>query len=168
MRKDGFHSFVTSLFLAAAVVLTACSTEAEAPKAPDFSLLDLKDKTVSLSDFSGKVVFINFFATYCPPCRMEIPDFVKLQERYRDKGFVVLGISVDQDWERVLPFFVKAIGINFPVLRATPKVLKDYGDIFALPTSFLIGRDGRIIKEFKGMVTESELEPLVTKALSER
>lgn len=168
MQRNILKSIITPLFLAAAVVLTACSSGAEAPKAPNFTLLNLEDKPVRLSDFSGQVVFINFFATYCPPCRLELPDFVRLQERYRDKGFVVLGISVDQDWEKVMPFFIKALEINFPVLRATPAVLKDYGDIFALPTSFLIGRDGRIIKEFKGMVTESEIEPLIIAALSKK
>ncbi len=115
--------------------LPACQGKTEVSRAPDFTLLNLAGNTVSLSDFTGKVVLINFFATYCPPCRMEIPDFERLQKEFAPKGFTVIGISVDNDGERVLPSFVKSLGINYPVLLATTRVLKDYGDIYALPVT---------------------------------
>ena len=129
--------------------------------APDFTLLDLNDNPVSLSDFKGRPVLINFFATYCPPCRMEMPDFVKLVDEYGDKGFTVIAISVDQNPKKVLPPFIDRLRLNFPVLMATSQVLSDYGDVYALPASFVLDRNHNIVRHFKGMVTEDELLPLV-------
>jgi len=152
------------LFFACLVVLTfmpACQGKSEVSRAPDFTLLNLAGNTVNLSDFKGKVVLINFFATYCPPCRMEIPDFIRLQEKFSPKGFTVIGISVDNDGERVLPPFVERLGINYPVLMATTKVLKDYGDIYALPVTFILDRDHKIVKKITGMVNEEELRPII-------
>ena len=156
------------LVFACLVVLTflpACQGQSEVSKAPDFTLLNLAGNTVNLSDFSGKVVLINFFATYCPPCRMEIPDFVKLQKEFSPKGFTVIGISVDNDGERVLPPFVERLGINYPVLLATTKVLKDYGDIYALPVTFILDREHKIVKKITGMVNEEELRPIIKELL---
>ncbi len=147
------------------VVLIACQSKADATKAPNFHLLDVNGNLVSLSDYKGKVVLLNFFATYCPPCRVEMRDFVKLQNKYGPKGFVVLAISVDQNPHIVLPRFVRAMRLNFPVLIATSKVIKDYGDIYALPVTFIIDRNQRIIKSFLGMVTEERIEPIIVKAL---
>lgn len=145
---------------------SACQGNAGSSKAPDFTLLDVNSKMVNLSDFKGKMVLINFFATYCPPCRAEIPDFIKLQDKYRDKGFVVVGISTDEDWRVVLPDFIKRKGMNYPVLIATSKVVKDYGNVYALPTSFLLDKEHNIIKKFTGMLSESELEPLIIEYLA--
>ena len=146
-------------------LLPACRDAVDPAGAPDFMLLNLQGESITLSDYRGKVVLINFFATYCPPCRIEIPDFVRLQDRYASKGFTVIGISVDQNGERILPGFVRTLGIQYPVLLATSKVIKDYGNIYALPVSFLIDRDHRIIRHYTGMITEKELEPVIIKAL---
>jgi peroxiredoxin len=145
---------------------SACQGNAGSTRAPDFTLLDVNSKMVNLSEFKGKMVLINFFATYCPPCRAEIPDFIKLQDKYRDKGFVVVGISTDEDWKEVLPDFIKRKGMNYPVLIATSKVVKDYGNVYALPTSFLLDKEHNIIKKFTGMISESELEPLIIGSLA--
>ncbi len=156
------------LFFACLLFLTlmpACQGQSEVSRAPDFTLLNLAGNTVNLSDFKGKVVLINFFATYCPPCRMEIPDFIRLQEEFSPKGFTVIGISVDNDGERVLPPFVKRLGMNYPVLMATTKVLKDYGDIYALPVTFILDRDHKIVKKITGMVNEEELRPIIERLL---
>jgi thiol-disulfide isomerase/thioredoxin len=110
-------------------------------------------------------VLINFFSTNCPPCRLEIPDFVFLQNQYGSKGFAVIGISVDRNGKRILPRFAQALRINYPILLATSKVISDYGNIYALPASFLIDRDHRIIKHYTGMVTKAELEPIIVNAL---
>ncbi len=156
------------LILIEAGLLGACQGNTSTAKAPDFMLLNLKNEVVTLSDYKGKVVLINFFATHCPPCRLEIPDFVRLQNHYGPRGFVVIGISVDQNGEDILPGFVKALKINYPVLLATSRVIKDYGNVYALPASFLIDRDHRIIKHYIGMVTRNELEPLIVKALGSK
>ena len=153
------------LSLVGAILLAACQSSADPSKAPDFTLLNLQDESVNLSDYKGQVVLINFFSTNCPPCRVEIPDFVLLQNQYGSKGFAVIGISVDQNGKRILPGFVQALRINYPILLATSKVIRDYGNIYALPASFLIDRDHRILKQYTGMVTKDELEPIIVNAL---
>ncbi|MEA3384882.1 MAG: TlpA disulfide reductase family protein [Thermodesulfobacteriota bacterium] len=153
------------LFLVGAILLTACQGNADPSNAPDFTLLNLQDKSINLSDYKGQVVLINFFSTNCPPCRVEIPDFIRLQNQYGSKGFAVIGISVDQNGKRILPGFVQALRINYPILIGTSKVIKDYGNIYALPASFLIDRDHRILKHYTGMVTKDELEPIIVNAL---
>lgn len=136
--------------------------------APDFTLLNLEDEVVSLSDFKDKPVLINFFATYCPPCRMEMPDFVKLVNQYGDKGFTVIAISVDQNPKQVLPPFIDTLKLNFPVLVATSKVLDDYGNVYALPASFMLDKQHHIIRQFKGMVTEEDIIPLIKASLKDK
>ncbi|PXF55753.1 MAG: hypothetical protein C4B57_01755 [Deltaproteobacteria bacterium] len=153
------------LFLVWTILLSACQGEADPSRAPDFMLLNLRDESVNLSQYRGQVVLINFFATSCPPCRAEIPDFISLQDKYGSKGFTVIGISVDQNGKRILTRFVKALGINYPVLLATSKVIRDYGNVYALPASFLIDRNHRILKHYTGMVTRHELEPVIVNAL---
>lgn len=153
------------LSLVVAILLPACQGNADPSKAPDFTLLNLQDESVNLSEYRGQVVLINFFSTNCPPCRVEIPDFVLLQNRYGSKGFAVIGISVDQNGKRILPGFAQALRINYPILLATSKVIRDYGNIYALPASFLIDRDHRILKHYTGMVTKDELEPIIVNAL---
>ena len=160
-RIINYVLIVCSCFL----FLSSCNSNANPYKAPNFALLDLKGDLVKLTHFKGKVVLVNFFATYCPPCRYEIPDFVKLQKELGPKGFQVIGISVDENGEKILPYFVKQLNINYPILLATSKVIRDYGNVYALPQSFLIGRDQSIIKHFTGMITEHELRPLIEKAL---
>lgn len=165
--KKGLIKLQLVVILVFSLFFSACQGNAGSSRAPDFTLLDVNSKTVNLSDFKGKVVFINFFATYCPPCRAEIPDFIKLQDKYRDKGLVILGISADEDWRHVLPDFIKRKGMNYPVLIATSKVLKDYGNVYALPTSFLLDKNHNIVKKFTGMVSESDLEPLIVQLLAQ-
>ncbi len=155
------------------ILVTSCHAQQDknmdsGPKAPDFALQNIYGKTIHLSDFKGKVVLLNFFGTYCPPCRMEIPGFVALEKKYGPKGFQVIGVSVDQNPMMVLPRFIQAFNINYPVLAATNKVLQDYGNIYAIPVSVLISKDQRVIKRYVGMVSEKTLEPLIVKALQEQ
>lgn len=168
MKKISIKLFTALFFLTAALMTSACRVNADGTKAPDFTLLNLENKKVNLSDFKGKVVLLNFWATYCPPCRAEIPDFVVLQNKYASKGFSAIGISVDDDWQEVLPSFVKTMKINYPILIANAKVLKDYGDIYALPATFIIDRQQKIIKSYTGMVTQDEIEPIILKALNQK
>jgi len=168
-QKDGikiFISIIAALFLASACHAQKKATET-GPKAPNFTLEELNGKVVHLSDFKGKVVLLNFFGTYCPPCRMEIPGFVELQKEFGPKGFQVIGVAVDQNPLLVLPRFIQIYHINYPVLCATDKVLRDYGNIYAIPVTVLISRDGIILKRYVGMVTERTLIPEIKKALKE-
>ncbi len=147
------------------ILMPACRSNADSQKAPDFTLLDINNNTVNLSDFHNRVLLINFFATYCPPCRMEIPDFVKLQKLYEKEGFSVIGISVDDNPSSILPPFISRLNINFPVLQATSKVLEDYGNVYALPRTFILDRNHHIIRDYTGMVSEEEILPVIKDAL---
>jgi peroxiredoxin len=140
----------------AALMVTGCQGSAESgPMAPDFSLPDLSDRNVSLSDFRGKVVLLDFWATWCPPCRMSIPELVKLQDKYRDAGLEILGISLDDPQDgrnRYLEEFRKKYKINYRILLFNSKVMQDYFGMEspAIPTMFVIDRDGKIREKIVG------------------
>ncbi len=134
----------------------------ESSVAPDFALPTLDGKTVKLSDFKGKVVIVDFWATWCPPCRKGIPDLIALQKE--NKNLQIIGISVDQNPDEVIPGFVKEYGINYPVVIADEKVIMSYGGIRNIPTSFVISSDGKIVSKYVGLVEKSVLEADIKKA----
>ena len=140
----------------AALTVTGCQPSAESgPMAPDFSLQDLSDQAVSLSDFRGKVVLLDFWATWCPPCRMSIPELVKVQHKYRDDGLEILGISLDDPQDelvRYLKEFKTKYKINYRILRFNNKIMQDYFGMEspAIPTMFVIDRDGKIREKIVG------------------
>jgi cytochrome c biogenesis protein CcmG/thiol:disulfide interchange protein DsbE len=116
------------------------------PQAPDFSLSDLEGKKVSLSDYRGKVVVLDFWATWCPPCRKGIPDFVEMQQEYGKDNFVVLGINLDRG-DNVSPLveeFAKNYEINYPVLYHNQQIVMAYGGIQSIPTTFVIDQEGKV------------------------
>jgi thiol-disulfide isomerase/thioredoxin len=119
------------------------------PIAPDFSLKDIAGNHLNLQDYRGKVVLLDFWATWCGPCRIEIPEFVELQKRYRDQGFSIIGISLDDSIDPVREFY-QQFKMNYPVALGDPKLAELYGGILGLPTSLLIGRDGRIYAKHVG------------------
>lgn len=118
-------------------------------RAPDFTLEDTEGNQVSLSDYEGKVVIVNFWATWCGPCREEIPGFVHLQEKYSG-DVVILGISVDEDGPRFVPPFIKRFGVNYPILYASREVIHDYGGITGIPTTFVLDRNLLIQRLYVG------------------
>jgi peroxiredoxin len=126
--------------------------------APRWSLKDLDGKTVNFSDFKGKVVILDFWATWCGPCRAEIPGFIALQKQYEKQGLVVVGLSVDEDGANVVKPFVQKLGMNYPVVLADEKTREAFGAIEAVPTTFLIDREGRIVKEHMGFADKDEFE----------
>ena len=130
-----------------------------APAKLDFTVKDMNGATVRLADFKGKVVLLNYWATWCGPCKVEIPDLVALQDRYKDKGFVVLGVSQDDDPE-TLRKFASAFKMNYPVLvgRDHADLLDAQGPLWGLPTSYLIGRDGIVCTRHLGPATLEQFE----------
>ncbi len=137
----------------------------EMPVAPDFTLRDLNNKSVKLSDYRGKVVFVNFWATWCPPCRREIPAFIDLIKKYGKDGFVVLGIAVDSREFAKVPGFVEQMGMNYPVLLDETGVSNLYGGIRSIPTTFVVNRDGRVVYRVVGSRPKEVFEEVVTSLL---
>jgi peroxiredoxin len=133
--------------------------------APDFALKDAEGKTVHLADYRGKVVLLDFWATWCDPCRLEIPWFIEMQRKNKDRGFEVLGVSMDDEgWEVVKPF-VKNIGVNYRVLIGNDQTTEMYGGVDALPTTFLIDRQGKIAAVHIGLASRKDFEDGVEQLL---
>ena len=135
-------------------------------QAPDFTLTSLDGSQVRLSDFRGKAVLLNFWATWCPPCKVEMPWFEDLQNRYGKDGLVVLGVAMDDSEPATIAKFASELGVNYPVLLGTDKVSDDYGDVQYLPTTFYIGRDGTIVDKMTGLLDRKDIEDAAKKALN--
>ena len=124
-------------------------------KAPDFTLNSIEDSIYTLSNLNGNVILINFWATWCGPCRMEIPEFNELQKQYAEKGFKILGISVS-DNKKQLQNFVKSVAVDYDLLYGSSKemnkIMKDYGGVYSVPSSFLLNRRGEIVWSYPGAV----------------
>lgn len=130
-------------------------------KAPDFTLVNIAGKNVSLSDYKGKVVIVDFWATWCAPCRKGIPDLISLQKEYKDK-VAVIGISLDRENTIAgVPDFVNKMGINYPVVYFNDQVINDFGGVSAIPTTFIIDQHGKIVKKIIGLYPKSEYEDRV-------
>jgi thiol-disulfide isomerase/thioredoxin len=137
----------------------------DAPTAPDWSLRDVNGKDVTLSSFKGKVVVLNFWATWCPPCREEIPDLIKLQKKYAEKGLVVIGMSVDEAGPAAVKAFVRRTGMNYPVVIVDEKTAFAYGITGAIPTTFVINREGKVVTGIQGGADLSTFEQMIQRAL---
>jgi peroxiredoxin len=131
--------------------------------APQFTLSDLEGRPVSLSKYRGKVVILDFWATWCPPCRREIPDFVSLQNQYASRGLQIIGIGLDQPNNVTL--FVQQYGINYPVVIGDDAISNLYGGVSGIPTTFIIDRQGNIINKFVGFTNKTIFEEEIKKLL---
>ena len=127
-------------------------------KAPDFTLQGINDSTYTLSELNGNVVLINFWATWCGPCRMEIPEFNELYDTYHKKGFELLGISIS-DSKKQLKNYTNSYKVKYPLLygstKQLSKITRDYGGVYAVPSSFLVGKNGNIIWSFPGAILKN-------------
>ena len=132
-------------------------TSAEHSFAPDFSLPQLNGETLNLSDYRGKVVLLDFWATWCDPCREEVPRFMELQKKYRDQGFQMIGVSMDDNPEPVRDFY-QQFKMNYPVVMGNARTGELYGGVLGLPIAFLVGRDGRIYSKHTGPINISSLD----------
>ena len=154
--------------LALTVVLVAClqspsgkpalKAEKDRKPAPHFTLKDATGASVSLSDYQGKVVLLNFWATWCGPCKIEIPWFIDFQQRYKDRDFAVIGVSMDDDgWQSVKPY-VAEHKMNYRIVIGTEEVSQQFGGVEALPTTFILDREGRIASKHVGLVSKSNYQ----------
>lgn len=152
-------SVLTKVFmiLLPVFVLSACTSSLGiAQPAPDVNLQDMNGKPVQLSEFKGKVIILDFFATWCPPCKQEIPDFVALQKQYGDQGFVMIGVSLSRV-EDVRPF-AAALGVNYIVLIADSAVISAYGPVRAIPMTYIIDKDFKVAAKYIGYRPKSTFE----------
>jgi len=163
--------FINNYFSLAAILFAICllggggnSLAADAKQmetaklAPCWELTDLDGKPVHSTDFKDKVVVLDFWATWCPPCRAEIPGFIALQKKYVAQGLTVVGVSVDQAGLKTVKSFAGRNGINYPVVLSDKKVEDAFGGIMGLPTTFIIDRTGHIVKQHLGFTEQSEVE----------
>ncbi|HWY02479.1 MAG TPA: TlpA disulfide reductase family protein [Candidatus Acidoferrum sp.] len=136
--------------------------------APDFSLVALDGKTMRLSDFRGKAVLLNFWATWCGPCKIEMPWLVDLQKQYGAQGLQIVGVAMDDASKEDIAKFASDMGVNYPILIGKEAVGNDYGGVPALPETFVIARDGKIVDKIIGIRGKAEFENVIKKALDTR
>src|SRR5579863_4600114 len=133
--------------------------------APDFALTDATGASIQLSGYKGKVVLLNFWATWCGPCKVEIPWFVEFEKTYGNRGFAVLGVSLDEDgWTAVKPY-IEQKKVNYRVVVDNGATAKKFGGVEALPTTLLIDRDGKIAAEHVGLTSKSTYEDQIEQLL---
>ncbi|MEX1137751.1 MAG: TlpA disulfide reductase family protein [Bacteroidota bacterium] len=138
-------------------VLLAFGNLPQPEKAPEFTLKNARGETVTLSSFKGKVVVVNFWATWCGPCRAEIPGFLDVYDQYRSKGLEILGISLDSDGWGSINQFVKKYEITYPVVLGDQETVRNYGGIEAIPTTFIVDKAGNIAVRHVGYMSTSDL-----------
>jgi thiol-disulfide isomerase/thioredoxin len=150
---------ICSLLLGMALLLTVAGAAAAGESMPGFSLPSALDgKTVDSGSFKGKVLLITFFTTWCPPCREEIPSLIQLQNDLAAREFSVIGMAMDEKGASVVAKLIEKTSINYPVLMADMKMARAFGGIVGVPTSFLVNREGEIVKRYPGYVPYSLLE----------
>lgn len=176
MRTEPTYNYTikTLTFFVLLLVFTAASSPASAAsKMPEFSLNSAQDGTiVESSRYKGKILLINFFATWCPPCRMEIPELINLQTKYNKQDFTVLGFSVDQGGRKNVKKFLNKLNINYPVLMADDKTTDAFGGVAGIPFSFLIDRSGYIVKSYPGYIPpevfQKDMEQIIQSSKAEK
>lgn len=144
------------------------SPNAGKPNEPDVTFPELQGGNLALPSLKGKVVFVNFWATWCSPCREEIPWLIAFQTQYANEGFTILGVAMDDDGKKVVDPFVqktafpmdngKQSTMNYPIMIGNDALAEKFGGLIGLPTSFLISRDGKVVKRYIGEVEKSELQ----------
>jgi thiol-disulfide isomerase/thioredoxin len=135
--------------------------------APDFELPGLDGKSLKLSNLRGKAVLLNFWATYCGPCKIEMPWFVELQKEYGPQGFQIVGVAMDDASTEDIAKFAKEMGVNYPILLGKDAVAESYGGVSVLPTTFFLDRDGKLIAREFGLRSRSDFVDDIKKALSQ-
>jgi len=155
------RKLIGAVVLGAALLATACSNavtvkaavkaEKDRKTAPEFTLKDANGQTVHLADYKGKVVLLDFWATWCGPCKVEIPWFMEFEQQFKNRGFAVLGVSMDEDgWDAVKPY-IQDLKINYRVMLGNEEISDLYGGLDSLPTTLLIDRQGKIASVHIGL-----------------
>src|SRR5277367_5661998 len=172
-----FSMIVIILAAAAAIAFTGCKsggsqaaalgTEKPLPNAPDVTFKDLQGKDVSIASLKGKVVVVNFWATWCEPCQVEIPWMIGFQKKYADKGFTILGVAMDEEGKSVVEPYVQKTQfdvdghqatMNYPIVLGNDELAEKFGGLIGFPTTIVISRDGKVQKRYIGLADQADLE----------
>lgn len=164
----GFR-FLTTAFLSGLLLCALPSVSHAAPAAPAFSAVSVTGTAINTKQLAGKAYIVNFFASWCPPCRAEIPDMVTLQQTYGSKGFTFIGVAVNEDVDTIRSFMTKN-KINYPVVMATPELVDSYnryvqGGMRGIPTSFVVNRSGQVVQVITGARSYADFEQIILSML---
>lgn len=159
------RSLIVAALLALVPAVVSAQGALTGQVAPALTFKDLAGAEVSLAALKGKVVVVDFWATWCGPCVQEIPGYVELQNKYGKDGLVIVGVSLDRKEPKEVQKFVKAKGMNYTVVMGDNDAVDAFGGFNSIPTTFLIGRDGRIVHQKSGAWAHDKYEELVKKAL---
>lgn len=154
------------LFAARATHSASSASTGVGGGAPDFSLNTTSGKTVHLSDFRGKAVVLNFWATWCGPCKIEMPWFVDLQKKYEAQGLQIVGVAMDDSSKEDIDKFVQEMSVNYPIVIGKEQTADQYGGLPALPTTLYIDRDGKVVDRVIGLRGRAEIEETIQKILA--
>jgi thiol-disulfide isomerase/thioredoxin len=155
-------------------VLKVATANSTSRPVPDVTLKDLDGKDLSLSQYKGKVVLVNFWATWCEPCQVEIPWLIEMQQKYAAKGFTVLGIAMDEEGAKVVTPWVKnerfdvngsKSQMNYPIVIGNDATADKFGGLLGYPTSILVTRDGKVIKRITGLISYDEISKSIESQL---
>lgn len=156
-----------ALILACLVPLLSCSQAPIAKEAPDFTRVDATGQQVSLSKYRGKVVLLDFWATWCTGCKEEIPWYLEFADKYGKNGLAVVGVSMDADgWKAVKPFLAEKMRITYPVVVGDNELAKQFSGVKSLPQTLLIDRQGRIVYSHTGVVDKAKFESRIQELLA--
>ncbi len=159
--------------VSATAVPAPATRQMQSSPSPKFRLRTLDGKTLTSEQLAGRPYIVNFFASWCPPCRKELPDMVALQKKYEKQGFTFIGIAF-RDNAATLPDFLWELGIGYPVGMADDALVSSFGrqlpggQLRGIPATFVVGRDGRLLKAFQGALTKADFESLILQAVSTR
>ena len=159
-RLSAVAAIVSGIACSSAIAITL-KNDVERKRAPDFELKNAAGQTVRLSDYAGKVVLVDFWATWCGPCKSSIPWMNELSEKYGANGFTVIGISMDEDGWRVVKPFAEKMKISYPILLGSKRAAYLYGDVDALPVAFFVDRNQRVAAIHSGAASRKEFEKII-------
>ena len=158
---------ISSLFILFFLLVTIHNAQAENKRLVEFSLAGINGELLNSEDYMGKVLIVNFWATWCPLCRKETKDLIELTKSYKGHDLQIIGISMDKSGEQAVLRFMEKMQVNYPIAMVTKKIRADFGPIVGIPATFIIDKKGRLIKQKFGYMTRKKLVADIDRLLAE-